>query len=156
MTTTAPATLETRLETAAATEAWGAKLAPLLPRPCMLFLQGELGSGKTTLARGILRGLGVPDDVPSPSFPLLQTYNKDGLMFAHIDLYRCAQPQEWHEAGLLDAIEASALCMIEWPAKAAGLGVPDLDLTLRDAEDSGRVLAVAAGTAPGSACLARL
>lgn len=145
-----------KLPTEAATLELGGRLAPLLPRPCLFHLRGELGAGKTTLARGVLRGLGVAAEVVSPTFTLLETYNSNGLMLAHIDLFRCANPQEWHEAGLSEALDASDLCLIEWPEKAAGLGAPDIEASLRDAADGGRLAVLAAGTAEGTACLARL
>ncbi|MBF2734593.1 MAG: tRNA (adenosine(37)-N6)-threonylcarbamoyltransferase complex ATPase subunit type 1 TsaE [Betaproteobacteria bacterium AqS2] len=149
--TAATAQDEIKLPTEAATLELGGRLAPLLPRPGMVHLRGELGAGKTTLARGILRALGVAAEVVSPTFTLLETYNSDGLMFAHIDLF-----QEWHEAGLAEALDASDLCLVEWPEKAAGLGTPDIDVALRDAPAGGRVAVLAAGTAAGAACLARL
>ncbi len=98
----------------AATEALGARIAAGLSRGDVVALQGDLGAGKTTLARAILRALGVTESVPSPTFTLVQTYETPRLTVRHYDLYRIRKPSEIDELGLEEAVEDGAV-LIEWP-----------------------------------------
>src|ERR1700744_168696 len=82
-------------------------------------LEGDLGAGKTTLARAILRALGVTEDVPSPTFTLVQVYETPRLTVRHYDLYRIENASEMNELGLDDALEEGA-ALIEWPERAEG------------------------------------
>jgi tRNA threonylcarbamoyladenosine biosynthesis protein TsaE len=99
-------------------EAVGAALAGVLRPGDVLALSGELGAGKTTLARGILRGLGLAGEAPSPTFTLVQTYEppETRLPVWHCDLYRLDDPEEAIELGL-DEARASAVLLIEWPER---------------------------------------
>jgi tRNA threonylcarbamoyl adenosine modification protein YjeE len=106
-----------RLAGAAATEALGARIAAGLARGDAVALEGDLGAGKTTLARAILRALGVGDAVPSPTFTLVQCYETAKFEVRHYDLYRIERPQELEELGLEDALEEGA-ALIEWPERA--------------------------------------
>ncbi len=101
---------------AAALEAFGALLAPLLVPGDVVALSGGLGAGKTTLARGILRGLGHVGEVPSPSFAILQGYEPPEIRLpvAHVDLYRIEAAEEIAELGLFDWL-ADGAALIEWP-----------------------------------------
>ena len=106
-----------KLENEAATAALGARIARALKAGDAVLLQGELGAGKTTLARAILRALGVCEHVPSPSFTLVQSYETPGLMVRHFDLYRVANPREIDELGLEEALGEGAV-LVEWPERA--------------------------------------
>jgi tRNA threonylcarbamoyladenosine biosynthesis protein TsaE len=103
----------------AATEALGARIAARLSVGDTIALEGDLGAGKTTLARAILRALGVREDVPSPTFTLVQLYETPRLTVRHYDLYRIERPGEIEELGLDDAL-AEGAALIEWPERAYG------------------------------------
>ena len=105
----------------AATTAFGTKLAATLRRGDIVTLSGDLGAGKTALARAILRALsGEPTlDVPSPTFALVQPYDFNGQTVLHADLYRLAAERDLAELGLLD--DPAAIVLIEWPERAPGL-----------------------------------
>ena len=121
-----------------ATTRLGILLAGLVGPGDTLLLHGSIGAGKTHLARALIQArLGRADDVPSPSFTLVQTYRADGTDIWHADLYRLSHPDEVLELGLDDAF-ATALCLIEWPERL-GRSTPKnaLHITL-SAEDDGR------------------
>jgi len=103
----------------AATEALGARIAAGLGVGDTVALEGGLGAGKTTLARAILRALGVTESVPSPTFTLVQTYETEHLTVRHYDLYRIRSPREIDELGLEEAMEQGAV-LIEWPENGGG------------------------------------
>jgi tRNA threonylcarbamoyladenosine biosynthesis protein TsaE len=105
-----------RLSDETATAELGARIAQALAPGDVIAISGVLGAGKTVLARAILRGLGVVEDVPSPSFTLVQAYDTPGLRVHHIDLYRIESARELSELGLDDALEGGAL-LIEWPER---------------------------------------
>lgn len=100
----------------AATAALGARIARGLEPGDAVLLKGELGAGKTTLARAILRALGVQGHVPSPTFTLVQAYQADELPVFHYDLYRIESPRELSELGIDDAMEDGAV-LVEWPER---------------------------------------
>jgi len=99
-------------------------LAPLLKKGDVLLLQGEVGAGKTDLARKIIQNrmvkYGVLEDVPSPTFTLVQTYDLGRLDYVHADLYRLSHPDEVYELGIERAFE-NAVCLVEWPDRLASL-----------------------------------
>ena len=101
----------------AETEDLARRIAPELRVGDIVALKGELGAGKTTLARAILRALGVEGEVPSPSFTLVQEYDTPQLKVLHCDLYRIADTAEFAELGIEDALRESAV-LIEWPERA--------------------------------------
>jgi tRNA threonylcarbamoyl adenosine modification protein YjeE len=103
----------------AETEELAGRIASQLRAGDAIALEGDLGAGKTTLARGILRALGVAEAVPSPSFTLVQDYATAHLRIAHFDLYRVESVEELDELGLDDALEGGAV-ILEWPERAAG------------------------------------
>ncbi|HEX3429805.1 MAG TPA: tRNA (adenosine(37)-N6)-threonylcarbamoyltransferase complex ATPase subunit type 1 TsaE [Rhizomicrobium sp.] len=107
----------------AETEDLARRIAPRLRAGDTVALKGELGAGKTTLARSILRALGVTDDVPSPTFTLLQEYQTKGLGIVHCDLYRISRLRELDELGLDEALQESAI-LVEWPERG-GSRIPD-------------------------------
>ena len=135
--------IERALADADATERLGAALARTVPwsapQALCVYLHGELGAGKTTLVRGLLRELGVAGTVRSPSFTLLETYACDGHAVLHVDLYRLAGSADVASLGLRDEASPGALLLIEWPERAAGsLPPPDLHVRLSIGGESRR------------------
>ena len=127
--------------------------APALAGGMTVALVGDLGAGKTTLARGVLRASGWPGAVKSPTYTLVEPYSLSSLYFYHFDFYRFADPQEWETAGLADCFRDDAVCLIEWPERVADLlPAPDLELALSEA-GSGRLLTARATTPAGERCL---
>jgi len=129
-----PVSFAMLLADAAATEHFGERLAGAVKGysdgRLMIFLQGDLGAGKTTFSRGFLRGLGHQGRVPSPTYTLIEPYELDPLPVYHMDLYRLQDGAELEFLGLEDLPEQSVL-LIEWPERAAAeLGEPDLRLCL--------------------------
>jgi tRNA threonylcarbamoyl adenosine modification protein YjeE len=102
-----------------ATKALGARIAAALQKGDMVALAGDLGTGKTTLARAILTSLGVGEAVPSPTFTLVQSYATAHLPVSHFDLYRLKSGRELDELGLDEALEHGA-ALVEWPERAEG------------------------------------
>jgi tRNA threonylcarbamoyladenosine biosynthesis protein TsaE len=143
------------LEDEGATLRLGERLAACLGAGMKIYLQGDLGTGKTTLARGVLRGLGYAGRVKSPTFTLVETYDLSSLYLYHFDFYRMRGPEEWREAGFREALGGGAVCLVEWPEKAAGLPVPDVNVGLEHAM-SGRRVTLTAGTPRGRSCLQRV
>ena len=129
------------LPDAEATEGFGRALAPDLRPGDSVALFGRLGAGKTSLCRGLLRGLGFTGDVASPTFPIVQVYEPPGLRLPvwHVDLYRIESPDELEELGLDEALEDAAL-LIEWPERLASLWPDTLQLILEDGPAGGRNL----------------
>lgn len=135
-------------------EAFGARLARSCTGGALITLQGELGAGKTTLVRGLLRALGHQGKVKSPTYTLVEPYELGDRRVYHFDLYRLGTADELDDIGLRDYLDADALCLVEWPERgAARLPVPDLRLVLNHAGDA-RTVALAAGSARGQALLA--
>ncbi len=126
-----------RLDDEAATTRLGQAVAPLLAPGEAVLLDGPLGMGKSTLARGLIRALAGPDeDVPSPTFTLVQFYETDPPI-AHFDLYRLERPEEAREIGLDEALDVGA-ALIEWPERLGGdlaraLGPDRLTISLSEA-----------------------
>ncbi len=122
----------------AATDALGAAIAAGLTTGDAVALWGDLGAGKTTLARAVLRGLGVEEDVPSPTFTLVQTYDTPRLTVSHFDLYRLRNARELDEIGFEAALEDGAV-LVEWPERAPeALPADALHVRLTNS-DKGRV-----------------
>ncbi|MEO1767118.1 tRNA (adenosine(37)-N6)-threonylcarbamoyltransferase complex ATPase subunit type 1 TsaE [Thiobacter aerophilum] len=139
-----------------ATVALGAALAQGLQPGMVLNLHGELGAGKTTLVRGMLRGLDYTGRVKSPTYTLVELYTLSKLSLYHFDFYRFADPREWVDAGFREAFGGEAVCLVEWPEKAGGaLPPPDLDIHL-SFQGEGRKARLVAHTEAGKACLERL
>ena len=129
-------------------------LAPHLAGGMVVTLDGDLGAGKTTLVRGLLRARGVQGPIKSPTFDLVEHYPLSSIYFYHIDLYRFTNADEWEQSGLSECFRADSVCLVEWPSRAAGL-LPDPDLALVLAwqeHGEGRTLAPRAFSAAGERC----
>jgi tRNA threonylcarbamoyladenosine biosynthesis protein TsaE len=128
-----------KLPDAAATEALGAALAAGLLPGRVMHLRGDLGAGKTTLVRGLLRGLGYAGRVKSPTYTLVEPYALSRLHFYHFDLYRLKNQNEWRDSGFQEYFNAEAACAVEWPERAGALlPPPDLEVRLEFAGASRR------------------
>jgi len=118
-----------------------------------LWLSGDLGAGKTTLVRAVLRALGVAGPVKSPTFSLLEPYVVSSLNFYHFDFYRFSNPSEFDAAGFRELFGPGNVCLVEWPERAqARLPTPDLTVTLHVMDD-GRVARCVAVSKAGARCL---
>jgi tRNA threonylcarbamoyladenosine biosynthesis protein TsaE len=137
--------------------AFGAELASICGKqPMIIYLSGDLGAGKTTLARGFLRGLGHEGAVKSPTYTLIEPYALTPVPVYHLDLYRVADPAELEYLGLRDILEENAILLIEWPERGEGwLPAPDLALDIRTHGD-GRAVRIGAQGARGRAVKAQL
>jgi tRNA threonylcarbamoyladenosine biosynthesis protein TsaE len=148
--------LKTTLPDEQATLALGAALAHSLLPGLVIYLRGELGAGKTTLARGALRALGHPGPVKSPTYTLVEVYKVSRLHLHHFDFYRFHDPREWTDAGFRESFNGRTVCLIEWPEKAAGpLPPADLEIALEWLA-TGRSAALTPHSLAGRECLARL
>lgn len=123
----------------AATEKLGAAIAARLGVGDAVLLKGELGSGKTTLARAILAALGVAENVPSPTFTLVQAYETPRLLVSHYDLYRLKREGELEELGLDEALDQGA-ALIEWPERAESRMPPDALVAALEADKERRAI----------------
>lgn len=119
----------------------------------VVWLHGDLGAGKTTLVRALLRGLGYQGRVKSPTYTLMEPYQAGGIEVRHFDLYRFQDEQEWEAAGFRDEFNGHNLCLIEWPEMAQGM-VPQADWEIfLLIEPTGRTAHIRATTEAGRLCL---
>src|SRR2546429_4133350 len=151
-------TIKLHLPDAAATASAGAAFAPMLKGGMIVTLQGDLGAGKTTLVRGVLRARGQEGPIKSPSYGLVEHYPFSSIYFYHIDFYRFADPAEWETSGLAECFRPDTVCLIEWP-EHAGAFLPRADLglvlSLTPSHD-GRTLTARAYSESGERCLSAL
>jgi tRNA threonylcarbamoyladenosine biosynthesis protein TsaE len=132
-----------------ATLALGAALATGAQPGRVLFLSGDLGAGKTTLVRGLLRELGWSGRVKSPTYALVELYAVSRLNLYHFDFYRFKDREEWVSSGFREHFSPESLCIVEWPEMAEGLlSPPDLHVTL-EIKKPGRRAGFLAHTAAG-------
>lgn len=138
----------------AATLRLGAALAADARAGRVLHLHGELGAGKTTLVRGLLRALGYPGRVKSPTYALVEPYRLSRLDLYHFDFYRLKDRSEWLSSGFREHFNPTTLCVVEWPERAGdGLPPPDLDIRL-SYEGEARGASLEARSPAGAAWLA--
>jgi len=136
--------------------AFGARLMSACACGGIIALQGNLGTGKTTLVRGALESLGVTSGVRSPTYTLIEYYPFEPLSIAHFDLYRLADPEELEYLGFRDYLNDDTLCIIEWPERAEGiLGDICLEIHL-DYDHQGRRLILESGSDTGQAIINKL
>jgi tRNA threonylcarbamoyladenosine biosynthesis protein TsaE len=144
----------------AATLALGAALAATLTHSdlkLVVTLEGDLGAGKTTLVRGLLRALGHSGPVKSPTYNLVELYVVSGLNLYHFDFYRFNQAEEYLDAGLDEYFSGNGIRLVEWPDKAAPYLPPaDLCIHLGFAAADGRIVHIEAGSEEGGQCLTNL
>ena len=118
--------------------AFASEVSLILVPGDVVFLRGDLGTGKTTFARGIIQRFGAGESVTSPTFTLIETYQFADVLVAHLDLYRIKSESEVEAIGLRDYLDGSWICLIEWPDRAPGvLPKPDLTIDL-GYEENGR------------------
>ena len=154
---TGPGSRVLELPDEAAQEALGAALAAACGNvAALIFLEGDLGAGKTTTTRGFLRALGHRGAVKSPTYTLVEPYDIGGRRIYHLDLYRVADPGELEYLGLREMLAESAVLLVEWPERGAGW-LPPPDLRVRIVHrPAGRRVEISADSPRGTAILSRL
>ena len=121
-------------------ENFGVALVNIIRPGHLVYVSGELGTGKTTLVRGVLKGLGHAVAVKSPTFTLVETYYFGRHQFFHFDLYRIQRPDELESIGIRDYLNAADYCFVEWPERGAGI-LPSADFEINiEYVDSGRLV----------------
>lgn len=149
-------TLTLHLPDEDATASLGQQLAPLLAPGMVVWLDGDLGAGKTTLVRALLRARGHSGPVKSPTYTLVEIYVISRIYWYHFDFYRFNFPEEFLDAGLGEYFRDDAVCLVEWPQNAAGY-MPTADLVLRlHFARRARELEIVAGSEEGRECLMAL
>ncbi len=124
------------------TELLGAELWRILPKKCLVFLKGNLGAGKTTLTRAVLKAAGHKGAVKSPTYTLVEEYDISGSKVFHFDLYRVQDPEELEWIGIRDYLAQQSLCFIEWAELGKGfLPKPDIELSI-EVEGEGRTISL--------------
>jgi len=123
---------------------FGVPLAARLADGGVVYLSGDLGVGKTTLVRGLLRAMGHEGRVKSPSYGLVESYELEGLTVHHLDLYRLADPEEIEYLGIADLLDERSLLLVEWAEKGTGFLPPaSLGIDIEDLPDESRRLTLA-------------
>jgi tRNA threonylcarbamoyladenosine biosynthesis protein TsaE len=142
----------------AATAAYATQLAAALTRANLnacIALHGDLGAGKTTFVRHLLRALGVEGRIKSPTYAVVEPYTVNAGEVWHFDFYRFSDPREWEDAGFRDIFASAGLKLCEWPQNAAGvMPTPDLELDIQVDDTEQRQVRVSALTARGQELLA--
>lgn len=124
----------------------------LVPGLC-IYLEGDLGAGKTTLVRGLLRSLGYTEKVKSPTYTLVEEYSVSSLNLFHFDFYRFTRAEEYFDAGLDEYFTGDGICLVEWPHNAEPY-LPPADITVAlSVVDEGRTAIISAHSDKGDTCL---
>lgn len=134
----------------------GERFAQLISPPLIIWLEGDLGAGKTTFTRGLLNALGYNGAVKSPTYNIVETYPFKSFNLHHFDLYRFQNPEEWLDAGLDELITADSIILIEWPQLGGDLAPPAdiiLNITINS---SGRTVQINAVTTNGTKTLNKI
>ena len=154
MTATPLKTISVHLADEEATLGLGEALSQAAHAPLLLFLEGDLGAGKTTFSRGFLRGLGHQGSVKSPTYTIVEPYALQDVSVYHFDLYRLGDPEELEYLGLRDYLTDGAVLLVEWPERGrAYLPQPDLQVILTP-EDDGRLAQLIAFSTQGLSLIA--
>ncbi len=150
--------MQITIKTPIAMQKLGATIAAVCESGCVIYLNGELGAGKTTLVRGFLRKLGYQGHVRSPTFTLFEPYQLDIMPVYHFDLYRLINPEEFMYIGGREYFTAQSVCLIEWPERGAGfLSAADLVCNFDfDAKGRGRIVQLVAGSDKGKNIISKL
>ena len=134
----------------------GESISAHLTKGLLIFLKGDLGAGKTTLARGLINSLGYVGSVKSPTYSLIEQYEFDAFTLNHFDLYRFVSSNEWLLSGFQEYINSHDVTLIEWPEKSSGfLPKPDLEVELLYKNES-RIAHINSFTEKGHKCLKNL
>lgn len=134
----------------------GQAIGRAIAAPMVIYLTGELGMGKTTLARGILRAFGHAGAVKSPTYTLVEPYSLAAVTLYHFDLYRLGDPEELEYMGIRDYFDEDSIALIEWPDRGEGF-LPPPDLAIRiEIRGTGRILYFEAHGKAGVECIRRL
>ena len=144
------------LENEAETKEIGAKVASCLKGGEIIYLKGELGTGKTTLVRGALNGFGHTGNVKSPTFTIVEPYSIDDHVIYHFDLYRLDDPEELESLGIRDYCDGQSICFFEWPEKGGDF-LPDADILISlSYQNEGRALEISAFSEIGDSIIGNL
>jgi tRNA threonylcarbamoyladenosine biosynthesis protein TsaE len=135
------------------TEELGAKLQAVVCPGSVIYLQGNLGAGKTTLVRGFLRAAGWEDAVKSPTYTLVEPYQLGNSDYFHFDLYRLKNEEELSFIGIRDYFYSGSICIIEWAERAPSFLAPADIVVILNYKDNGRDASIEAKTKLGKACL---
>ena len=132
------------------------RFATKLQPGMVIYLRGNLGSGKTTLVRGVLNGLGYEGRVKSPTYTLVEPYHAGGLDLLHFDLYRLNNEEEWESSGFREEFDGNNIFFIEWPEKAQNL-IPNADVEIHfEILQQGREVQIHANSKMGKQCIEQL
>jgi len=151
-----PSNLALFLPNEASTEAFAARVAGVIEQATVIYLEGDLGAGKTTFSRGFIQSLGHIGKVKSPTYTLVEPYEIKPWRIFHFDLYRLSDAEELEFMGIRDYFDDDCLCLIEWPDKGAGLlASADLHISIEFSE-TGRALKLEALSAYGKRLITKL
>lgn len=140
----------------ASTQEYAKRLAHYCTPPLVIHFQGQLGAGKSTFIRAMLRSMGVTDTIKSPTYALLEPYQINQLHVYHFDLYRLSDAEELEYIGIRDYLQQDALCLIEWPEKGKGF-IPEADLLCKiDILANARTITMNSNNQKGLAILQQL
>ena len=148
--------MELHIASETAMEALGGKLAEAVSGGCVVYLQGPLGAGKTTLVRGLLRAMGHTGIVKSPTFTLVESYSPGSFDIHHFDLYRLNDPEELEHIGIRDYLSGHSIYIVEWPERGTGF-LPPADIQINILYDeSARKVSIKSASEIGCALLNKL